>query len=217
MSEPVPAYAQQSYAILRARFASESFSPGYLSWFVSGNMVKKTLHVLERAGWIKRVKRGEYACVNSDEIFASMVEFRVPRLLRDTGMKYAYSDASAVEIWTDYSYIQRSWEHSVYYVNVLAKESREWVEYLRRHRIPAFISKARPALGEFVVLKPKDKLTYEIHADLPVEPLDAVVRYCEKHIDAFDYPLAYLKAKFKIKPKVDIDGRVLVEVAKAIV
>jgi hypothetical protein len=72
-------------------------------------------------------------------------------------------------------------------------------------------------LGEFVILKPKKRLTHETHGDLPVEPLEAVVRYCETHIDTFDYPLAYLKTKFKIKPRVEIDKRVLVEAARAVI
>ena len=216
MSEPVPAYAQEAYAILRSRFASASFPSDYLSWFISGGMVKKTLHMLERAGWIRRIRKGEYLCVNSDDIFASMVEFRVPKLLQDAGMQYVYSDASAVEIWTDYSYIQRSWEHSVYYISVLRKELKRWVEYFRKHRVQAFITSAKPSLGEFVVLIPKEKLICETHNGLPVESLETVVSYCEKHIDTFDYSLAYLRAKFKIKPKVEIDRRVLVEAAKAV-
>ena len=216
MSEPVPAYAQQAYAIIRARFADESFSSDYLSWFVSEGMVKKILHVLEHSGWIERVERGRYVCTNPEKIFRSMIEFRVPELLRQSGMKYAYADASAVEIWTDYSYIQRSWEHSPYYVRVLKGEVKKWVDYFRKHRVEAFVSKAEPSLGEFVILKPEGRLTHESHNDAPVEPLEAVVRYCEKHIDTFDYPLAYLTAKFKIKSSVEIDKRVLLEASRAV-
>lgn len=216
MSEPVPVYAQEAYAILKTRFAAASFPSDYLSWFISGSMVKKTLHVLERAGWIRRTGRGEYTCVNPDDIFSSMVAFKVPKLLQEAGMRYVYSGASAVELWTDYSYIQRSWEHSAYYVGVLGKELKHWTEYFRKHRVRAFISSARPSLGEFVVLIPRAKLISETHNGLPVEPLKTVVSYCEKYIDAFDSPLAYLKSKFKIKSKVEIDKRVLVEAAKAV-
>ena len=131
MSEPVPAYAQEAYAILRTHFGSESFPSDYLSWFISGAMVKKTLHSLERAGWVKRVKKGKYVCMNADDIFNSMVSFRVPELLKGSGMKFAYTGASAVEVWTDYSYIQRSWEHSPYFLKVLKADLRRWIEYFR--------------------------------------------------------------------------------------
>jgi len=216
MTEPIPAYAQEAYAILYNRFASDSFSSDYLSWFISKSMVKKTLHALEKSGWIRRVGKGKYVCIRAGEIFRSMVEFKVPRLLEEAGRKYVYADASAVEVWTDYSYIQRSWEHSPYYVNVLRSEADEWVGYFRKHRVNVFVGEAEPSLGEFIVLKPQEKLAHEQHNNLPVESLDTVVRYCEKCIDAFEYPLAYLRAKFKVNTKAAIDRRVMEEAATAV-
>ncbi len=216
MTEAIPTYAQEAYAILCNRFASDSFPSDYLSWFISKGMVKKTLHTLEKAGWVRRVGKGSYVCVNASEIFKSMVEFKVPKLLHEAGMKYVYADASAVEIWTDYSYIQRSWEHSPYYIRVLRSDLNKWIQYFRKHKVKVFVNRAEPALGEFVILKPQERLDGEEHNNWPVEPLDAVVRYSEKHVNAFEYPLAYLRAKFKVRTKVTIDKRVLSE-AKAIV
>lgn len=216
MAEPIPTYAQEAYAILYNRFASDNFQSDYLSWFISRSMVKKTLHVLEKAGWIRRVGKGKYVCANADAIFKSMIEFKVPMLLEEAGRRYAYADASAVEVWTDYSYIQRSWEHSPYYVKVLSRELNEWVEYFRGHRVKVFVNIAEPSLGEFVVLKPHEGLVHEEHNNLPVEPLDTVVKYCERNIDSFEYPLAYLRAKFKVRTKANIDKRVLEEAAKAV-
>lgn len=215
MAEPIPIYAQEAYTILYNRFAGDSFASDYLSWFISRSMVKKILHTLEKAGWIRRVEKGKYVCINPNEVFKSMIEFKVPKLLQQAGRKYAYADASTVEVWTDYSYIQRSWEHSPYYVKVLRSELSEWIKYFRRHRVKVFVNEAEPSLGEFVVLKPQERLVYEEHNNLPVEALDAVVRYCERHIDTFEYPLAYLQAKFKVKTKASIDKRVLEEAAKA--
>lgn len=216
MTESIPTYAQEAYAILYNRFAGEIFPANYLNWFISAGMAKKTLHILEKAGWIRRVEKGRYVCANPDEIFKSMVQFKVPDLLEKAGRAYAYTEASAVEIWTDFSYIQRSWEHSPYYVKVLRSELKEWVEYFRKHRVNVFVENAKPSLGEFVILKAEDKISSETHNGLPVESLEWTVRYCEKHIDAFEYPLAYLKAKFRIKTKASIDRRVLEEAAKAV-
>src|SRR5256885_15420886 len=72
MSEAVPTYAQEAYAILRGRFSSDSFPADYMSWFVSRSMVKKTLHTLEHAGWIRRVHKGSYVCKNADDITSLM-------------------------------------------------------------------------------------------------------------------------------------------------
>jgi len=214
MSEPVPAYAQEAYAILRTRFASDSFTSDYLAWFISSGMVKKTLHTLERAGWVKRIEKGRYVCVNADDIFRSMVVFRVPQLLRESGMKFTYTGSSAVEVWTDYSYMQRSWEHSPYFVKVLRTDLRRWIDYFRKHKIKVFISNPETSLGEFIVLEPKERLTGRLHNGLPVDQLNDVVRYCEKYIETFEYPLAYMKAKFGIKSSAVIDERVLAEASK---
>jgi hypothetical protein len=217
MSESVPTYAQEAYAILRSRFAGDSFPADYLSWFVSKSMVKKTLHTLEHAGWIRRVERGSYACKNADEIFRSMVEFRVPGLLSEAGMRYAYAEASAVEVWTDYSYVQRSWEHSPYFVRVLRNDLARWISYFRKHKVKVFTSKPQLAMGEFVILKPEREFASVMHNGLPVDPLESAVSFSEKYVPTFEYPLAYLKAKFNVKPKVEIDRRVLAEAAKAVV
>jgi len=217
MSEAVPTFAQEAYAILRNRFASDSFPADYLSWFVSGSMVKKTLHTLERAGWIRRVEKGSYVCRNADDIFRSMIDFKVPRLLSEAGMRYAYTDASAVEVWTDYSYIQRSWEHSPYFVRVLRSDLGRWISYFRKHKVKVFTPKPELSMGEFVILKPDTGFANETRNGLPVDPLELAVTYAEKHIHTFEYPLAYLKTKFKVKPRVEIDRRVLTEAAKAVV
>jgi hypothetical protein len=80
-----------------------------------------------------------------------------------------------------------------------------------------FDSKPQPALGEFVILKPQRELTHVVtYNNSPVDPLEDVVRYCEKYIDAFEYPLAYLKAKFGLKTKASIDNRVITEATKAV-
>ena len=217
MSEAVPAYAQEAYAILRNRFGSDSFRADYMSWFISRSMVKKTLHTLEHAGWIRRVEKGSYVCKNPNDIFESMVEYRVPGLLSRAGMRYAYTGASAVEVWTDYSYIQRSWEHSPYFVRVLRSDLDRWVSYFRIHKLKVFTSRPELAMGEFVILKPAGEFAIVTHNGLPVDPLKLAVSYSEKNVHTFEYPLAYLKAKFKVKPRVEIDRRVLSEAAKAVV
>src|SRR2546428_11934838 len=217
MSESVPTYAQEAYAVLRSRFGGDSFPADYMSWFVSKSMVKKTLHTLEHAGWIRRVERGSYVCKNADEIFRSMVEFRVPTLLSEARMRYAYTEASAVEVWTDYSYIQRSWEHSPYFVRVLSGDLGRWVRYFRKHKVKVFTHKPELAMGEFVVLKPERGFANATHNGLPVGPVGSTGSDSAEHIHAFEYPLAYLQAKFKIKSRVEIDRRVLSEAAKAVV
>lgn len=215
MTSPIPTFAQEAYAVLRSRFGHGEFGPEYLSWFISKPMVKKTLHVLEKSGWIRRVGKGRYVCVSPDSVFQSMIQFRVPGLLERAGKPFAYAGASAVEVWTDYGYIQRSWEHSPYFVRVLRRDVKFWVSYFRANKVRAFVASPEPSLGEFVVLEPQARLSREEHAGSPVQALDDVVRYCERHIEAFEYPLAYLKAKYGIRTHVRLDPRTVEEAAHA--
>ena len=216
MSEPVPAFAQQAYAILYNRFGDQPFESKYLDWFLSRGMVKKTLHVLEKKRWVQRVRKGSYVCINPDEVFRGMVQFRVPRLLEEAGRKYVYADASAVEVWTDYSYMQRSWEHSPYFVKVLKEDVKFWIQRFRNHRVNVFVNEAQPTLSEFVVLFPQERLKYEVHNGVPVDGLDEVTRFCERNIETFEFPLAYLMSKFGVRTREKIDGRVLEEAARVI-
>ena len=179
-------------------------------------MVKKTLHVLEKKGWIQRVKKGSYVCVRPDETFRAMVQFRVPRLLDEASKPYVYAGASAVEVWTDYIYIQRSWEHSPYFIKALRRDVGFWTRYFREHRVNVFVREARPSIGEFVVLFPEGKLEFDVYNAKSVDKLKEVVRFCERNIESFEYPLAYLKSKFAVETRVRIDERVLDEVAKVV-
>jgi hypothetical protein len=216
MSEPIPTFAQQAYAILYNRFGDQPFESNYLDWFLSKGMVKKTLHVLETRHWVQRVRKGSYVCINPDTVFREMVQFKVPRLLEQAGKEYAYTEASAVEVWTDYSYMQRSWEHSPYFIKILKRDVNFWVRHFRKHKVNVFIKEAQPAISEFVVLFPQERLDYEVHNGTPVDKLSEVTRFSEKNIEAFEYPLAYLKSKFGIKTKEKIDRRVLKEAASVI-
>jgi len=216
MTEPIPTYAQQAYAILYNRFADQPFDSDYLGWFLSRSMVKKTLHALEKKGWIRRVRKGSYVCLEPGEVFKDMVQFNVPRLLEEAGKKYAYTGASAVEVWTDYSYMQRSWEHSPYFVKVLRKDLESWTKYFREHKVNVFVEEAEPSIGEFVVLFPEERLDFEVYDGKPVDKLREVAKFCERNIEVFEYPLAYLKSKFGVKTKERIDERVLEEAAKVV-
>lgn len=216
MADPIPTYAQEGFAVLYNRFAKDEFQANYLGWFISPSMSKKILHVLEKAEWIRRVGKGRYVCIKPDDVFRSMIEFKVPDLLKEAGRKYVYTEASAAEIWTDFTYIQRSWEHSPYYVKVSKSELREWKKYFARHRVNTFVDKAGSSLGEFVIFKPQSRLSPEMHSGLPVDSLEETTRYCKKHIESFEYPLAYLKAKFHVKTGNIIDKRVLEEASKLV-
>ncbi len=209
MIEPIPVYGEQAYSILYNRFGGQPFSPGYFKWFLSPQMSKKTVYLLQKKGWITRVGRAQYACAKPERIISGMVEFKVPALLEKSGKKYSYTKMSAVEVWTDFTYLQRSWEHSPYFLKVLKTDLRFWKSYFKPHYIKSFVNKTGQALGEFVVLIPVEKLDPTVYNNKPTDKIEAVAAFCKQNIETFEYPLAYLVKKFGLAKDPGIDQRVM--------
>jgi hypothetical protein len=99
---------------------------------------------------------------------------------------------------------------------VLKEDVKFWTNHFRKHKINVFINKPQSAISEFIVLFPQERFNYDIYNNTPVDKLNEVTRFCEKNIDTFEYPLAYLKSKFGIKTNEKIDRRVLEEAARVI-
>jgi len=194
----IPKYALRAYGLLYTKYGTEEeFSQDSLNWLVSASMRKKIFATLLHAGWIMKKSRRKYACIDPKTIFTSMFSFKVPEVLKKSKREYCYSGMSAVEIWTDFSYIQRSWEHSPYFIKIKEADISYWKEFLADNGIPFFVEDGS-FIGEFIVLQPKKNIDYIIYQGLPVEKLPRVVTFCQKNT-LFEYALAYLKKKFNLK------------------
>lgn len=207
-------YALKCYALLYTKYGTRGFDQASLAWFLSEPMRKKIFHVLTKGGWLRRVGRGRYICVRPDEVFRRWFEFKVPEILDAAKRSWCYTRASAVEIWTDFSYVQRSWEYSPYFIKVLKKDIRYWKGLFKPHDINVFIREARSTIGEFVVLDPVEKIDYVTYGGSPVDILEATMEFCEENSSVFEYPLAYLAKKHGLDVKVD--QRIREKVAEAL-
>jgi hypothetical protein len=166
-------------------------------------MCKKVFHVLTREGWLRRVGRGKYRCVRPEEVFRRQFEFKVPGFLEAAKRPWCFTGASAVEIWTDFSQVQRSWEYSPYFIKVRRRDLLYWKEFFRKRGIGAFVEGAGSAIGEFVVLEPVERLDHVMHGGWPVDRLERVVKFCEHNSSTFEYPLACLIRRYGLQKKVD--------------
>ncbi|MBA7598588.1 hypothetical protein ES703_05606 [subsurface metagenome] len=207
-------YALRCYALLYTKYGTKEFDQGSLAWFLSEPMRKKIFHVLTKGGWLWRIGRGRYACIRPDEVFRRQFEFKTPEMLKSAERSWCYAGASAVEIWTDFSYVQRSWEYSPYFIKVLKRDIGYWRRFFRGESISVFVREAGSAIGEFVVLEPVEKLDHIMHEGSPVDNLEGVVRFCERNLSAFEYPLAYLAQKYGLD--VEVDQRIEEKVAEAL-
>ena len=202
MTKEIPKYALRAYALLYTKYRTdEEFTQDSLNWIVSSSMRKKIFSVLLSSGWIEKRSKRRYVCINPEKVLNSLFLFKVPDILKKSEKKYCYTKMSAVEIWTDFSYMQRSWEHSPYFIKIKESDFEYWKEFLSKQGIP-YLIKEGTFIGEFIILKPQKKLDCSVYNDFPVDKLEDTVDFC-KNNSLFEYALAYLKQKFNLKIKVN--------------
>lgn len=192
-------YCQKIYGVLWNRFGERAFSTKdliFLDAFISISMKKKVLFSLCKDGWIIREGRGSYKCSNPRNVFENFFSPKVSDLLKQTKMKWCFSKLNALEVYTDFSVCHRSWLSSPFYIKILRKDLKKWINIFKSHDIPFFVNDPKPQFGEYVVLIPQDDFDFKIVNDHPVEPLDDVARFCRERSYEFAYELDYLGDKY---------------------
>lgn len=195
MYREIPQYCLKAYALFYTRFGTaRAFSQSELDWVVSQPMKKKIFSILLSSGWIRKKTRSEYLCNKPTEIFSHLLEFRVPEIIRRAEKEYCFTGLSAIEIWSDYSYVQRDAKRSPYFVRVLKNDLPYWKAFFARNSIPVYENKGTN-IGEFVILIPVDKMKKVQKEDLFVEPLDEAMGEAEKN-ELYDYAYNYMRKKY---------------------
>ena len=197
MFTEIPQYGLRAYALFYSRHGSrEAFRQSELDWIIGESMKKKIFSLLLRAGWIQKKERNTYTCINPDKIFNSLLDFKVPEIIKKAKKKYAFTGLSAVEIWSDYSYVQRGIEKSPYFIKVLKKDLKYWKEFLNMHNIPNYVDMGR-TIGEYVIFVPVDKITSEENNGLMVEPLKKAMKIAKEN-EMYLYAYNYMKNKYSV-------------------
>jgi len=190
MINEIPQYGLRAYSLFYLKHSLiETFRQNDLDFIVSNSMKKKIFSLLLRNGWIKKKSRNEYKCVNPETIFKKLLEFKVPNIIKNAEKPYAFTDLSAVEIWSDYCYVQRGIEKSPYFINILKKDLRYWKNFFSKHNIPYYINEGS-TIGEYIVLIPVNKLSYikkEVYNVLPLRETLKIAKRNEMYNYAYNY------------------------------
>lgn len=196
MTIEIPQYCLKAYALLFSKHGvREEFRQSELNWIVSTSMKKKIFSVLLRYGWIKKHLRETYTCTNPSDAIKELLEFRVPEILKNAERAYAFTGLSAVEIWSDFSYIQRGKEKSPYFIKVLRKDLKYWKAFFNKNEIQNYV-KSGAAIGEYVIFIPVSHLFFEEKDGFKVDSLKETMQ-CAKSNDIYDYATEYMKNKYK--------------------
>jgi len=195
MYNEIPNYGLRAYALFFSRHGlQEEFTQSDLDWIVGQSMKKKIFSLLLNNGWIKKVSPNSYKCVNPQIIFRGLLEFKIPQIIKEAKKPYAFTGLSAVEIWSDYSYMQRGREKSPYYIKVLKKDLQYWKNFFHNYRVPNYV-KSGSTIGEFVILEPVEKLDFTEKDEIKVETLKETEKIAKSN-SFYSYPYNYMKEKY---------------------
>lgn len=184
------------YSLFYSKFGTKEFTNESVRWYFSRPMLKKLIFRLCEAGWVKSSGRGAYVCEKPENAVAGFFEPTVEGALKEAGLNYCFTWASAAEIWSDRAYMQRSWEYSPFFIKVLQRDLKKWRAFFAKAGINYFEKEPANVVGEFVVLKPAESMVVDEHNGLPVETLNETINFCELNKDTFEYVLAYLQNKY---------------------
>ena len=123
-----------------------------------------------------------------------MLEFRVPEIVKNAKKDYAFTQLSAVEIWSDFSYVQRGREKSPYFIKVLKKDLKYWTAFFNRQGISNYINSGT-AIGEYVILIPISHLTFKEKSGFKVDSLKETIQYARSN-DVYAYASEYMNKKY---------------------
>ena len=195
MTYEIPQYCMRAYALFYTKHGSrEPFKQSELDWIVSQSMKKKIFSILLRAGWIVKYSRDTYKCSDPDRIVKGILEFKVPQIIKEASKPYAFTNLSAVEIWSDYSYIQRGIEKSPYFLKIFRKDLRYWKEFFNKKNIPNYI-KEGSTIGEYVILVPVNEIKFADKDGLKVEQLNETLKTAKSN-DMYSYAYNYMRKKY---------------------
>jgi hypothetical protein len=196
MTTEIPAYGLRAYALFFAKYGiNEQFKQNELDWIVRQSMKKKIFSLLLRAGWIKKQKDNTYVCINPEKIILSLLQFKFKEIIKKAEKDYAFTGLSSIEIWSDYSYVQRGIEKSPYFIKVLNKDLNYWSNFFNKNNIPNYV-KEGSTIGEYVILIPCKELNYVEKEGYKVESLNETIKLA-KSKEIYSSAYDYIKRKYK--------------------
>ena len=195
MISEIPQYCLRAYALFFWKHGSrEPFKQAELDWIVGRSMKKKIFSLLLKAGWITKMSRDSYRCLEPEKVVRGLMEFKVPEIIKEAKKPYAFTNLSAIEIWSDYSYVQRGIEKSPYFIKVLKKDLKYWKEFFNKNNIPNYVNEGS-TIGEYVILVPVCRIDAVDKQGLKVEPLKRVLTIAKDN-EMYSYAYNYMRNKY---------------------
>ena len=175
-------YVSTSYAeVASLAFGSRPFSLTEFSSKIATRRAGRILSELKVRGLVERLARGRYRVLPPDERpdLRGVEWKRVHRLLLDSRLPMAWTDADAVRVWTGGRYaVSPSAFLLEFHIEVPESSIREWRDYLRAHRV---VTDPRRRIGTKVVILPTRRFRFTKHKGEPVISRKATLAEIKAH------------------------------------
>ena len=192
----IPQFCLRAYALFFLKHnVKEAFRQSELDWIVGQSMKKKIFSILLRSGWIKKENKGLYKCKSPNEVITGLFEFKLPSIIKTATKPYVFTGSSAIEVWSDYAYIQRGIEKSPYYIKILRKDLRYWKNFLNKNQIPNYLNEGT-TIGEYVIFIPVRRIVSEEFNGMNVEPLKKTIKMAKDN-ELWRYAYNYMRKKYE--------------------
>lgn len=166
-------------------FGTRPFTVSEFSSRIGTDRATRLLSEMKTRGWIERTGRGSYRVLPLEERLDMRAPewMRVNRLLLDSPLPMAWTDADAVRLWTGGRYtVSPSAYLREFHIAVPETAEGGWLEYLRAHRIS---TDSRRRVGSKVAITPSNRFRRTIHRGEPVIPRSTTAAMIKAHRGLF--------------------------------
>jgi hypothetical protein len=184
------------------RWRKEFSADEFISTFPSPDH-NKVLHDLTRKGFLKRVGWGKYRAAEPEEFFSSSFDISSAyELVKETGMKYAFTGPDGVFFWTGGGYqADRFFGFYPIHIKVLKKDARRWKGFFKQKGKQFHIDREKTRetfFGVFYVLYPEERFRAIKINGYHVIPLTETVSFCKERIYTYEPALEMLDEMYKL-------------------
>ncbi len=191
------------YAWTEEVFGNEIFTVAQFRDTFYSPDARKVLSDFHRLGLAERVGRGLYRIIPPADRFRQIVRKTEAPLEapESSGLPYAYSDATAVSIWTDGSY-WTGFTKAVrpLHMKVRTEDVSEWKRSFRRRGRRAVVPEDRETLyGTVFVLHSAKDFASVRRSGVHVIPLEETLRFASSNPYAFEPAIPLLAASWRAR------------------
>jgi hypothetical protein len=190
------------YGWLYTSFENKTFTIDDFRMIFPSSQATKIIHDLIKLDFLKRVKRGRYKVVQPNDFVRKIVKENLEKedILKKSNRKYAYTDSTAVSIWTNgYYWTDFTKGFKPIHIAILKKDIKYWNDFFIENDAEyTFEGENKTLFGLTFILHTKEKITVKNKNGNLVIPLKNIIEFCQKNIYLYRPALEYLDKKYDL-------------------